>query len=238
MEQEVELPSGMRGRIRALKVKDERVWTDAKIARSGRLIEELCKRCWLIKIRIASRGVKYKFSIPCDSCRSKIDWVIDLEDDLMYLPLLPDVRERFVNDEPLITKLEDGRQIQHRLIQVGDHKKLRNLQDTRGFSQLNAALTVRLQSVEGVGDHPHELIRFVEELDSGEADDIRDQLEQLDCGIDTDIDVTCDNCFYQFETMLPFEASFFKEPSSRSKKKRRSNRQKMNPDSQLDESSG
>lgn len=96
MSLEVTCPSGLKGVFRGLKVKDERIMTDAKLIRSGKMITKLLASCWestidpgpyalgaeqapnwdsiisadriysTLQLRIASYGPKYEFQVTCD----------------------------------------------------------------------------------------------------------------------------------------------------------------------------
>ena len=245
METEVRCPSGMVGKIRAIKVKDEKLFRDAKLIKSGKVIYELCKSVWLelsdsgpyefhgdrvdwkkllqgdafwvfLQARILGYGNDYEFSIPCKSCREPIDHELNLSEDLIRKDLSQEGHEHIKTGQPIQIAWESNegtRQIAFKLLRAEDDIRLRRLEDSRDMSQENALLALRLVSVEGVESdgRPFELIRFVEELDAGEADLLREQLEEYDCGVDTDVTLVCESCFYEQVVMLPFEESFFRK---------------------------
>jgi hypothetical protein len=239
MDSEITCPSGLKGEIRKLKVKDEAMFTDPRLIKSGRIISELCKRCWektldigpydfpdgnvdwnqvlqgdaywmFMQIRKASYGELYEFSDQCRNCRSRVEWSVNLDTDLVMKKLPEASEEAFKAGLPMETTLEDGRAVHFRLLLMNDNQAISNLKETRKLPWRYAAVAQRLLSVEGVGDTKFELIRFMEDLDAGEADLLEEKVEAADCGVDTDITITCDKCFYDQVITLPFEASFFR----------------------------
>lgn len=242
METEVKCPSGLRGRVRAIKVKDEKVFTDAKLLKSGKLTQEVCKRCWLetldpgpydfqdgvvnwekvlqgdafhlfFQLRRLSYGNEYDFPVQCGNCYNTIRWKIDLDEDLRVKELPKESKEAMMSNNPLETKLDDGRIVQFRLLLLEDERKVSNLEKSRQLSRKHASIAARLISVENIestGNQHFDLVRFVEELDAGEADLLQENMEALDCGIDTSIEIVCGNCLYSEVVDLPFDPSFFR----------------------------
>lgn len=89
-------PSGLKGSIRAMLVREERILADRKLAKAGGQVDELLSACWvetleagpydfgdkvidwgkvlqgdrffaLLKIRALTYGAKYAFSVPCQN---------------------------------------------------------------------------------------------------------------------------------------------------------------------------
>lgn len=102
-------PSGLKGEIRHLTIRDGRWLTDKKIQRQGKLIDRILSECWtstedrgiykfnglpnwgdvligdrdyaLIAIRHESWG-SYEFKITCESCGERFVWDLDLSEML------------------------------------------------------------------------------------------------------------------------------------------------------------
>ena len=119
-------PSGLTGRIRGMKVREERILTDRKLARNGNQVEELLKNCWeetadagpydfgdqnidwtkvlqgdrffaLLQIRALTYGPEYTFSVPCQNQACRAR--VDWELNLSELPvrkLSDESREVFI----------------------------------------------------------------------------------------------------------------------------------------------
>jgi len=96
MSEIITCPSGLKGSIRAMLVREERILADRKLAKAGGQVDELLAACWeetleagpydfgdkvidwgkvlqgdrffaLLKIRALTYGVKYAFSVPCQN---------------------------------------------------------------------------------------------------------------------------------------------------------------------------
>jgi hypothetical protein len=257
MEAEVKCPSGLEGTIRALKVKDEKLFTDTSLLKSGTLTPELCKRCWIetkdlgpypfedgsilwpevlqgdtfwlfLQIRGITYGDDHEFSYQCDSCRSSNTHPVNLQKDLIQKPLPEASLEAYRDNTPLETTLEDGRGVKFRLLFAKDDKHIMRLQRSKDFSRRNAVIATRLLGVEGLEVRsPFDLQNFIEDLDSGEADLLEEKMEEQDCGVDTDLLVTCDRCFHEQVLMLPFEASFFQRRKKHSVRRAEEKKEKL-----------
>jgi hypothetical protein len=162
-----------------------------------------------LQVRKASYGSEYTFSEQC-KCGSRIDWTINLDEDLKFKPLPQSSADAFRAETPLETRLEDGRLVQFRLLLMNDNPRIMDLNKNRKIPWRYAAIAQRLVHVEGVEGGYFELVRFVEDMDAGEADLLEEKMEEQDCGADTNIQIVCDKCFFEQEVMLPFEASFFR----------------------------
>jgi len=135
---------------------------------------------------------------------------MNLEEDLKMKKLPEHSYATFKNNEALITNLEDGREVQFRLLLTEDSKSIARLQESRDLPHQYAALAHRLIAVEGVDTDFPALVNFVENLDDNEADFLEQEMEKHDCGVDTDITITCKKCLYNQVVPLPFTANFFR----------------------------
>ena len=113
-------PSGLSGRVRGMKVREERVLADRALAKSGGQLDELLRSCWsetvdaapyafadkpvdwgavlqgdrffaLLMIRALTYGPDYGFAVSCRNCRARIEWEVDLT-KLPVRPLSPESR--------------------------------------------------------------------------------------------------------------------------------------------------
>jgi hypothetical protein len=83
-------------------------------------------------------------------------------------------------------------------------------------------LAMRVVEIEGV-----ELRRkrqFIEELSLRDADFLVDEFDRVDCGVETDIEIECPECFTVQELELPFEKTFFMPGKARARRRRRAER--------------
>lgn len=238
MSEIITCPSGLSGSIRGMKVREERILTDRKLARNGGQVDELLSACWaetldagpydfgeksidwgkvlqgdrffaLLKIRALTYGPAYAFSISCqsDSCRSRIDWELDLN-DLPVRPLSDESRTAFVDGNRFEATLPDeNKKVWFRLLTGADERKLPALRKKAGDRLLSAMLAFRVIEVEGVESRDKR--SFLENLTMSDADFLVDEFDRVDCGIDTAIEVECPECFATQEIELPFERTFF-----------------------------
>jgi len=120
MPTEIALPSGLRGTIRELGVREENILSDPKLARNGKNLHRVLENCWeetldpgiykfeddkidpgallqgdalvyLVNLRIATYGEEFIFDINCPACGVKIPWELNLREYLeMNIKPLPE----------------------------------------------------------------------------------------------------------------------------------------------------
>lgn len=240
-------PSGIQGRVRGMKVREERVLADRKLAKVGIQLEELLAACWeevvepgpynlgekpvdwgsvlqgdrffvLLHIRALTYGPDYGFSVSCRNCRARIEWEVDLT-KLPVRQLSPESREAFMAGNRFETTLPDaGRRAWFRLLTGDDERKLPALQRAAPDRLLSSVLAYRVLEVEGV--EPKDKRTFLEDLTLRDADFLVDEFDRVDCGVDTTIEVECPECREVQDVDLPFDSAFFlpgKERTARRK---------------------
>ena len=244
----VHCPCGLARSIRGLEVREERVLADRKLQKAGSIVDELLRECWekthaagpydfdgaktdwnkvlqgdrffaLLEIRAPTYGADYAFAVTCreEACRARIDWELDLHE----LPLRArsdESRAAFVAGNRFETTLpEAGKRVWFRLFTGADERKLPALRKNAGERRLSAML-VRVVEVEGVEDR--ERRRFVEDLSMRDADFLVDEVDRVDCGVDTTIEIECPECFACREVQLPFDQTFFLLGKARTARRR------------------
>lgn len=236
MSQVVSCPSGLSGRVRGMKVREERILADRKLAKDGGQLDELLKACWeetvdpgpysfagnavdwssvlqgdrfymLMQIRAQTYGAEYSFSCGCSNCRSRFEWELDLN-ALPVRRLSDSSLAAFVAGNRFESALPDsGKRIYWRLPVGADEAKLVQLRKNGGERLLSAMLNWRVDEVEGI--QGKEKRAFLEELSMRDADYLMGEFEAADCGVETRIEVECPHCFGVQEIELPFEQGFF-----------------------------
>jgi hypothetical protein len=230
-------PSGLTGRIRGMKVREERILADRKLAKSGGQLEQILAACWeetidpgpydfgesidfgkvlqgdrffaLLQIRILSYGPEYAFAVSCESrsCRVRIDWELDLR-QLPVRPLSDSSRAAFLAGNRFETTLpQAGRKVVFRLLTGADERRLAALRGKAAERPLTTLLGFRLESIEGVDTQ--DKLRFIEELSLGDVAFLRAEFDRVDCGVETEIEVECQECFATTRVELPFDQGFF-----------------------------
>ena len=133
----IECPSGLKGEIRHLTIKDGRWLTNKQLQRKGKIIDRILQECWistsdngiykfngapqwsdvligdrdyaLIAIRHESWGA-YEFKITCPSCEHRFVWDLDLEELLeeQGKTLSKESKEIFANGNRFTVDMELG----------------------------------------------------------------------------------------------------------------------------------
>ncbi len=240
-------PSGISGRLRGMKVREERVLGDRKLAKTGAQLDELLTSCWeettdigpysfgdkpidwgsvlqgdrfftLLNIRALTYGPQYAFGISCRNCRARIEWEVDLT-KLPVRPLSPESRAAFMAGNRFETTLPDaGKRVWFKLLTGDDERKLPALQRAAPDRLLSSVLAYRVLEVEGVDLKDKRA--FLEDLTLRDADFLVDEFDRVDCGVDTTIEVECPECREVQDVDLPFDSAFFlpgKERTARRK---------------------
>jgi hypothetical protein len=236
METTITCPSGLTGKIRGMRVREERILADRQLAKSGAQTDALLAACWqdtldpdlyalndgaldwlkvlsgdrfyaLLQLRIATYGPSYAFSVPCSSCRAKIDWEIDLS-ELPVKKLPEPSRASFAAGNRFETTLPDGsRKLWFKLMLGDDERKLPQLRRSAPDRVLSALLAHRVLEVEGI--EAREKRRFLEDLSMADATQLFHEFDEADCGVETKINIECPECGAEQEIELPFGREFF-----------------------------
>ena len=244
----VECPSGLIGKIRPIQVSDEPLTQDPKLIASGRLIYELCKRCWVetdnkgpyaskdpdwdsevlqgdafwvfMQLRRLTYGDSYEFTYKCEGCHKVASWVMMFSELDMQEPS-EDGLDSVKTDGVVSEITSNGVSFQFKLLRAKDERRIKNYEDARNFSAPRATLASRLVSVGGQESSAVAIARWVEKLSSGEADELNEIMEAHECGTDTDIEVVCSNCMHEQEVQLPLGQGFFQRRRLRKKEKKK-----------------
>jgi hypothetical protein len=262
MEIEVKCPSGMVGIVRPIKTKDEKLYTDNRLLRSGNILLEICKRTWIklvdpgpyefkdssiewekilqgdllwlfFEVRKISYGPIYEFKCKCAFCDKPFLHSLDLEKDLVTQKFSEESKITYVSKQPFETETEDGKLVKFKALTVADDQKSKRLVDGKGMLEHHASVVQQLISVEGIeSNNIFEFIRYIEEMDAGDFDLLRERMDEQSCGIDTDIIVVCAdrNCGVEDIVTLPLEATLFQKRKARSLdriKRKRAKQQQM-----------
>ena len=238
MSNTITCPSGLVGRIRGMKAREERILADRKLAKSGAQLEQILAACWeetldhgpydfgeqpidwgkvlqgdrffaMLQIRVLSYGADYAFSVPCDNrgCRARIEWELNLR-ELPVKALSDESRAAFLNGNRFETVLPGaGRKVVFRLLTGADERRLAALRRAAGERPITTLLGFRLGAIDGV--EPRDKQRFLEDLDMADVSFLLGELDRVDCGVETEIEVECPDCFGTTRVELPFEKGFF-----------------------------
>jgi hypothetical protein len=220
-----------------MKVREERILVDRKLAKSGGQLDELLAACWeetadagpytfeadrpdwskvllgdrfyaLIRVRCATYGPDYGFSVICSDPRCRAR--IDWEVDLRELPV------RILPEESRKLFLE-GNRFPTLLPEANRHVTFRLLvgEDERRLPNLRRQAADRILSaslgyrITSIeGVEPKDKKKFLEDLSLRDAAYLAAEFERVDCGIETSFEIECPTCFAVQRVELPFEADF------------------------------
>jgi hypothetical protein len=232
-------PSGLSGRVRGMKVREERILADRKLARSGGQIDELLGSCWeetldagpytladggkpdwgkvlqgdrffaLLMVRVLTYGPEYAFGVGCRNDACRAR--IEWEIDLTKLPF------RALCEESRAAFV-GGNRFETTLPDAGKRVRFRLLtgEDERKLPALQRSAPEKLLSavlgyrvLDIDGVEPLAKRQFLEDLTMRDADFLVDEFDRVDCGVDTTIEIECPECFVAQEVELPFDKGFF-----------------------------
>jgi hypothetical protein len=238
------------GRVRGMKVREERVLADRKLAKSGGQIDELLAACWeetvdagpyalgegskldfgkvlqgdrffaLLMVRVLTYGPEYAFGVSCQNANCRAH--IEWELDLTKLPV------RQLSEESRAAFVA-GNRFEATLPDAGKRVvfKLLTGEDERKLPALQRAAPDKLLSavlayrlLEIEGVEPKQKRQFLEELSMRDADFLVDEFDRVDCGVDTTIEIECPECFQRQEIELPFDKGFFLPGRDRTARRR------------------
>jgi hypothetical protein len=246
---EIICPSGLKGRVRGLRVKDEELFTDKKLVRSNRVITSLMARCWeetldpgpyqqsdpldwdlisssdrifaLIQIRVASYGEDYEFRVTCSNsmCEHGYAWGVNLN-ELDVAEMSERGRQHLKTGDLIPVKLSNGLEVKCRLPNGEDETFMATLEARDDSRALTLHLARRVAEIEGE-KHWDDVVKKVEELPAIVGDELWDITDEIEGGVEMAFDVQCPQCSNVQQVILPFEAGFFSNRKRFARSRRR-----------------
>lgn len=170
-----------------------------------------------ISLRAATMGDDYEFRTRCQDreCGAAISWVVQLN-ELTMKPLPDHSKAAFTNGNRFETTL-DGRVVTHKLNTGRDAAKLAKIlqqaqlqsqkSNGKGPSSRRSLISVgsRIVAVEGV----ESVQEWLSELDFKDVTELVEKLSEVDCGVETGIQIECQSCGFIQEVELPLDSRFF-----------------------------
>jgi len=171
----------------------------------------------LMMLRVATHGEEYNFDVRCtnQTCQVPVPWTLDLLKRPVQA-LRDEDRQRFVDGNRFECVLPStGERVVYSL-PVGQIER-DMLEKQEKFSTRQSTLNLMMRIVEVDGRKPSQIVGWIQDLDSDEADWLRAEMEAHDCGVETTIEVVCRKCRTMIERELPFDRTFFSPRSGRRK---------------------
>lgn len=180
----------------------------------------------VVALREATSGDDYDFRLRCrdPECRQMIDWTIKLSElpekkltaETAETYLAGNVFETQIGDSLVKFKLRTGRD-QARLLKQISQMDAVSRDSSKGKPQPSAegraviGVFARIISVEGVIN----VMNWLGELDLSEITQLTKAMDEVDCGLETTIEVVCsgmDGCGLKQAVELPLDSTFFMQP--------------------------
>lgn len=226
----LETPAGHKVEMRKIKVSEEDILTDIQLSKQGKSLDVLLEACvksdipvkkmligdrvfLIIKLRIISKGNKFEARLKCD-CTESFRKEIDLDElkvkKLNKEKIEIDDKGRYVfwTDPLPVSK----KKFKLRLLTGDDETKLSDIRKEYPKQFMSRLLLLRTVEIEG---EKMVNIKMIRELDSMDSEYLRNCYEEHDCGMNTEIEVFCPNCYTELETNLPIDQVNFFLPTKR-----------------------
>jgi len=244
-----QLPSGAKVELRAMTVADEDLVTSGKSNRQSKMIGALLDACCLrvvdpgpygslaegdkpdwnkvlggdrfaafIYLRTISfrDGTLYDFETQCPACGKRGEYRVNLLEELPVQELSEESAAVFERGGTFNIEI-GGKTVSYRHALGSDEDRFEKLQEQYPDRVSSCALRTRIKKIEGLSES--EFLNWLSELTSDEAEDLRDAMDENDCGMDTEIEITC-RCGFTSVLDVPFDASLFLPGRGRRKRKR------------------
>lgn len=167
----------------------------------------------LIDARVGTYDSELSFKCQCDEDTCRATWTedIDLVTDMKRKVLTPESRTTFENGNPFTTYVRDDNGVEHQVkfhLTTGkDELAMMNVARRHKQQQATASLGQRIDAIDGV--HPNDLIRFLDDLDLDELNDLIERMDEHDCGVETSLEVECPECGNIQEVTVPLGGKEF-----------------------------
>jgi hypothetical protein len=173
----------------------------------------------LLQIRKATLGPEYLFKAQCggNGCSNRFEWEVNL-DDMPVTQLTGEQRNMFSNGNRFETALPDGTAVFFKLPTGADEKRALQLKSQHRDSLVTLSLRLRIDEIAGV--EKQEIAKFLEEMPLGDANELIENFDEVDCGVETTIEIECPECYALSDVTLPFDQNFF-FPSRQSSRKKK-----------------
>jgi hypothetical protein len=155
-------------------------------------------------------GAVYEFDSSCP-CGVRVPWEVNLLEDL-YIQKLPEPSAAKLRTGELFTTTLREVQVSFHLDFGRDSVRAEKLTTDRPDRKAAIGLWKYIAAVEGVDQAA--VLDWLSDLTAGEAQELRETFTEVDCGVDSDVEIQCQRCGKPFVVALPFEEFFVRRPSS------------------------
>lgn len=229
---EITCPSGLRGRIRKYKGRDQGAIFRPGRGRGKRTdgLDPLLAGCWeetldpgiyrfdgqpdwgevllgdrtktLLMARAVTHGSDYSFMAKCGDCKARFPWTLDLN-DLETQPLPDESKEKLLAKQPFEVELPDGTSVKFHLQRGKDQARI-----PADVDVITGSILSRLDAIGDVGNQK-KFREMVEDMDADVIDFMFCEMQKADCGVEMNFEVVCAECGSESTHSLPFDLTFF-----------------------------
>jgi hypothetical protein len=165
----------------------------------------------LVFLRGISYTSQYDVTVRCPECESKIEWSVDLDNDISVNYCEDDFGMDNLKDELPATKFkfsyhyatgQDEKMVEQ-YVNRKNKKDNENNEDTFLYRS-----SVLINEIEGMSDK-NDIMTLLRRLPTMDSTYLRNVLTDPPFGLNSKIQIECDTCFEKFEVEMPQGASFF-----------------------------
>lgn len=186
----------------------------------------------MIELRKISYDEGSTFTVLDLQCPSgqcpKFDYDIDLDSDLVRRDL-DEVGAEHVRTGAPLSCVIDGRKVEFALATGSSVKRVRKMDAQYPKRMMATRMRSRIVSVEGV--EPLDIMNWLDGnngaskvypgLRAADSERLRDAMDEHECGIDTEVELTCEHCGRKYMISLPFDAGFLAPGTGIAQRKRK-----------------
>ena len=177
----------------------------------------------LLFLRGISIGKDYDISLKCPECSHRIEWTVDLDEDITLRRVGDDFGPDNLSGELPRTKFKftyryangrDEKMVEKYVNRRRQEDEEEDLDDTFHY---RASLLIR--EIEGL-DNKNDIKTLLASLPTEDTTYLRNVLTDPPFGADTKIQVRCTDCYEKFEVEMPQGANFFSPDLRKTRKTR------------------
>ena len=237
MSEIITCPSGLKGRIRKMKVAEAQELSNGGRRKIGDPLAKLLKGCWeetidpgiydfgdkpvdwgtvllgdrlyvLMQIRILTYGPSYQFHINCGDRSCRSRILWEVNlDELPKIKLSDESRAVFQNGNRFETTLPEAGVKVWFKLLVGADE-VKLARLTASNLDFGFLNILNYRIVEIDSVDPKDKRQFIEDLSMADADFLLSEFDRADCGVDSVFEIECRTCGVTQEVELPFDRTF------------------------------
>lgn len=169
----------------------------------------------LVRIRMAtpSLGNVYRFKHKCLDCGHVQEVEVELDKLELAMMREEDATKIADGDNRFPGEFSNGDTFELKVFSGLDERQVAKVARKNKDARVSVGLTYRVLSItKSSGEHitDQSLIRaYLDNLEQSELDVITDQIDEIEGGIDSDIEFECDECGSDREARIPFGGPFW-----------------------------